>query len=141
MLNKLFIDTDIILDIVLNRNEFFDESSAIFKLFENGEVILYTSSAIIINAQYVGQRLIPQQKCKAAIYYLLDYFILLETNINIIKKAYQSGFADIEDAVQYYTATQNNTIDFFITRNIKDFKAGKDDIRVLSPRQFINLLK
>jgi predicted nucleic acid-binding protein len=54
MVNNLFIDTDVILDIVLDRNEFYDDSSAVFQKFENGEVFLYTSSSIIINAQYVG---------------------------------------------------------------------------------------
>ena len=141
MLNKLFIDTDIILDIVLNRDEFFEESSAIFKLFENDEVLLYTSSTIIINAQYVAQKFIQREKCRKAIYYLLDYFILLEANMETIKRAYESGFRDIEDAIQYYTATRDDTIDFFITRNVKDFRAGENNIRVLSPRQFVNQIK
>jgi predicted nucleic acid-binding protein len=43
MLNNLFIDTDIILDILLDRLEFFDDSSAIFQKFENGEALLFTS--------------------------------------------------------------------------------------------------
>jgi hypothetical protein len=54
--SNLFIDTDVILDIVLDRKEFFVDSSAIFQKFENGEVLLYTSSSVIINAQYVGQK-------------------------------------------------------------------------------------
>ena len=48
MLSNLFIDTDIILDIVLDRKEFFENSSKIFQLFENGEALLYTSPSIII---------------------------------------------------------------------------------------------
>ena len=62
MLNNLFIDTDVILDIVLDRVEFFENSSKIFRQFENGEVLLFTSPSIIINAQYTGQRLISKQK-------------------------------------------------------------------------------
>ena len=77
MLNKLFIDTDIILDIVLDRKTFFDDSSAIFQRFENGEALLFTSPSIIINAQYTGQRLIAKEKCRATIKYLLNYFIIL----------------------------------------------------------------
>jgi predicted nucleic acid-binding protein len=141
MLNNLFIDTDIILDIVLDRDEFFGDSSAIFQLFENDEVILYTSPSIIINAQYTGQRLVTKEKCRATINYLLDYLIILEANMDIIKKAFQSEFADIEDAIQYYTATQDNAIDFFITRNVKDFKSGVSNLSVLSPKQFLKLIK
>ena len=64
MLNNLFIDTDIILDILLNRPEFFDDSSAIFQKFENDEALLFTSTSIIINAQYVGQKQIGKDNCK-----------------------------------------------------------------------------
>jgi predicted nucleic acid-binding protein len=141
MVNNLFIDTDVILDIVLDRNEFYDDSSAVFQKFENGEVFLYTSSSIIINAQYVGQKQISKDKCRAAINYLLNYFNILDADISIVKQAYQSKFSDIEDAIQYYTATKNEIIDFFITRNIKDFKSGENIIPVVTPAQFLKLFK
>ena len=141
MSNNLFIDTDIILDIVLNREAFFEDSSAIFRQFENGKLLLFTSPSIIINAQYTGQRLIAKEKCRSTIKYLLNYFIILEANISIIKKAYQSGFSDTEDAIQYYTATQDDKINYFITRNIKDFKSGKENLSVISPSQFLKLSK
>ncbi len=141
MLNNLFIDTDIILDIVLDRDEFFEDSSAIFKLYENSEIFLYTSTSVIINAQYTGQRLIQKEKCRAAIKYLLNYFIVIEANIDILKKAYQSKFTDIEDAIQYYTASKESKIGFFITRNIKDFKWGESNLSVMSPSLFLKQIK
>ena len=141
MLSNLFIDTDIILDIVLDREEFFESSSKIFQKFENGQVLLFTSPSTIINAQYTGQRLISREKCKATMKYLLNYFILLEANIDIFKRAYQSKFSDIEDAIQYYTATQNSNINYFITRNIKDFRSGEDNLAIATPSQFIKILK
>ena len=141
MVNNLFIDTDVILDIVLDRKEFYDDSSAIFQKFENGEVFLYTSTSIIINAQYVGQKQVSKEKCRSAINYLLSYFIILEADISIIKQAYQSKFSDIEDAIQYYTATKDGMIDFLITRNVKDFKPGANIIPVLTPAQFLKLFK
>lgn len=141
MLNNLFIDTDIVLDIVLEREDFFENSSKIFQLYEDGELLLFTSPTIIINAQYTGQRLIAKEKCRSTINYLLNYFIILEANLNVIKRAYQSKFSDIEDAVQYYTATQNDQINYFITRNIKDFKAGGTHLPVITPSQYLKLLK
>ena len=141
MLNNLFIDTDIVLDIVLEREEFFENSSNIFKLYEDGEVLLFTSPTIILNAQYTGQRLIAKEKCRSTINYLLNYFIILEANLNIIRRAYQSKFADIEDAVQYYTATQDDKINYFITRNIKDFRAGGSHLPVITPSQYLKLIK
>lgn len=137
--SNLFIDTDVILDIVLDRKEFFDDSSAIFQKFENGKVFLYTSPSTIINAQYVGQKQITKVKCRAVINYLLNYFIILETDLSALKQAYQSKFSDVEDAIQYYTATRDGIIDFFITRNVKDFKSGEKLLPVVTPIQFLKL--
>ena len=139
--NNLFIDTDIILDILLDRAEFFDDSSAIFQKFEKGEVLLFTSSSIIINAQYVGQKEIGKDRCRSTINYLLNYFQIIDTNITLLKKAYNSKFSDIEDAIQYFTATENDKIDFFITRNVKDFRAGGKLLRVATPAQFLKTFK
>jgi predicted nucleic acid-binding protein len=139
MISSLFIDTDIILDILLDRKEFFEDSSAIFKKFEDGEVLLFTSASIIINAQYVGQKQIGKNECRWAINYLLNYFLLIEPDINILKRAYNSKFTDVEDAIQYYTATKKEGIDYFITRNIKDFKNSIPQLPVLTPTQFLKL--
>lgn len=141
MVSNLFIDTDVILDIVLDRDEFYADSSEIFQKFENGEVFLYTTPSIIINTQYVGQKKISKEKCRATINYLLNYFIILEADISVIKQTYDSKFTDIEDGIQYYTALRNKVIDFFITRNIKDFKAGGNIIPVLTPTQFLKVFK
>ena len=137
MVSSLFIDTDIILDILLDRKEFFEDSSAIFKKFEDGEVLLFTSGSVIINAQYVGQKQIGKNGCRWAINYLLNYFLIIEPDINIIKRAYVSNFTDVEDAIQYYTATKNDGMDYFITRNIKDFKNFIPQLPVLTPTQFL----
>ena len=141
MLNNLFIDTDVIFDILLDRKGFFDDSSAVFQKFEDGEVLLFTSTSIIINAQYVGQKQIGKDECRFAINYLLNYFFIMEATITLVKKAYKSKFSDIEDAIQYYTATQNESIDYFITRNTKDFKAGESRMRVVTPSQFLKIFK
>ena len=140
MANSLFIDTDVILDIVLDRKEFYNDSTTIFQKFENREVLLYTSTSIIINAQYVGQKKVSKEKCRYVINYLLNYFIILNADISIIKQAYQSNFNNMEDAIQYYTATKDDMIDFFITRNVKDFKLGGNILPVFTPTQFLAIL-
>ena len=134
---KLFIDTDIILDVVLNREPFYENSSSIFRKFENGEVILFTSASIIINTQYTGQKFIGYKHCRAAINYLLNYFLILEADIEVIKLAYKSDFIDMEDAIQFYTARNTEEIDYFITRNIKDFKKAAKPLIVATPTQFL----
>jgi hypothetical protein len=48
---------------------------------------------------------------------------------------------DVEDAIQYFTALENEEIDYFITRNIKDFRPSDIHLPVLTPSQFLKLLK
>jgi predicted nucleic acid-binding protein len=140
MLSNLFIDTDIILDVILNRETHYADSASIFKCFENHTVTLYTSSSIIINAQYIGQKQISKAKCKAAIKYLLEYFEILEPTKLTITEAYNSDFTDIEDAIQYFMAKNAGLIDYIITRNIKDYQKENNGIPALTPTQFLRQL-
>ena len=140
MLSNLFIDADVILDIVLSREDHYTESAGIFKAFENGHVKLYTSSSIIINAQYVGQKQLSKDKCRNAIIYLLEYFEVIEPSKKTILMAYKSDFSDIEDAIQYFTAIESKKIDCIITRNIKDYKKATEFLPVLTPAQFLKQL-
>ena len=137
MLNSLFIDTDIILDVVLNRETHYADSAGIFRCFENHTAKLYTSSSIIINAQYIGQKQISKVKCKAAIKYLLEYFEILEPTKLTITEAYNSNFTDIEDAIQYFMAKNSGLIDYIITRNIKDYQKENNGLPALTPAQFL----
>lgn len=137
MLSNLFIDTDIILDVILNRGTHYADSAGIFKCFENHTATLYTSSSIIINAQYIGQKQISKVKCKAAIKYLLQYFEILEPTKLTIAEAYNSDFTDIEDAIQYFMAKNAGLIDYIITRNIKDYQKENNGIPVVTPTQFL----
>ncbi len=140
MLSNLFIDTDIILDVILNRENHYTESAGIFKCFENHTAKLYTSSSIIINAQYIGQKQISKEKCKIAIRYLLEYFEFIEPTKLTITEAYSSNFSDIEDAIQYFMAKNSGFIDYIITRNIKDYKKENNGVPVVTPAQFLKQL-
>ncbi len=140
MLSNLFIDTDVILDVLLNREEHYNNSAAIFKCFENNIVQLYTSPTVIINTHYIGQKQLSKEKCRSGIKYLLSYFNIIEASKSAIIQAYNSEFSDIEDAIQYFTAINAGIIDCLNTRNIKDYKNANQNLPVLSPAQFIKLL-
>jgi predicted nucleic acid-binding protein len=141
MSNNLFIDSDIILDVLMNRQEHYDDSSAIFRLFEDGLVKLYTTPSIIINTQYIAQKILTKEKCKQGIKYLLEYFEILESSKKTIVEAYNSGFTDIEDAIQFYTVKNSGVINYIITRNTKYYKKIETKIPVLTPTQFLKQFK
>jgi len=59
-----------------------------------------------------------------------------------LTEAYDSRFIDVEDAIQYFTALQNKSVEYFITRNIKDYlKYSNTPLPVLTPFQFLRSIK
>ena len=139
---KLFLDADVILDVVLQREVFFQNSYPLFKMAEEQDVLLHTSSSVIMNVQYLSAKFIGKNKAVEGIKYLLDFLEILDCNKKILQKAYNTKCRDIEDAVQYFTAIHSGIITFFISRNIKDYKEIEEKfLPVLLPSQFLKLLK
>ena len=138
MAYNIFIDSDIILDVLLKRENFYETSYAIFVLSEQDEVILYTSSSIILNVQYIGGRILSKKDVAKTIYYLIEKFIeIINPTRQTILKAYDSDFSDYEDAVQYLTAKDSGLIDYFISRNEKDYNKATNILPVLTPAVFL----
>ena len=141
MAYNIFIDADIILDVLLKREDFYKDSYAVFILSEEDDINLYSSSSIILNVQYIGTRMSSDKKIiPSTIYYLLENFIdVINPTKQTILKAYDSDYKDYEDAVQYFTAKDSGIIDYFITRNIKDYKKENNGVPVVTPAQFLKL--
>ena len=140
MVSNLFLDTDIILDVLLKREAFYKQSYAIFNLCETENVKLYTSSSIIINVQYIGGKVSNNKNTASVIKYLLENFIdIINPSRDTIVEAYNSTFKDYEDAIQYFTAKEAGLIDFFITRNVKDYKNAVKTLPAHTAAQFLKL--
>jgi predicted nucleic acid-binding protein len=138
MAHNIFIDSDIILDVLLRREDFYKDSYAIFIMCEREEVVLYTSSSIILNVQYIGGRISTKKTVAETIYYLVENFIeVINPDKQTILKAYDSAFLDYEDAVQYFTAKDSGLIDYFISRNVKDYDKATKVLPVITPAQFL----
>lgn len=136
-MKKLFIDSDIFLDVLLNREDFSHQSSKIFDLSVANTHQLYTSSICVSNIYYMCSALIGKQKARTNLHIVKPLFEISETSDLAIEQALNSDFSDLEDAFQYYTALENS-LDVIITRNIKDFKLA--EIPVLTPTEFLATL-
>ena len=137
MAYNLFLDSDVLLDIILDRPPFAEQSLELFIHRTNETIQLFTSSSIIINTQYIGEKQIGVSLTKTGMKKLLQYLEIINPARQTILEAYNSPFKDVEDAVQYYTAAEHDKIDFFITRNTKDFKMAEAHLPVLTPTQFL----
>jgi predicted nucleic acid-binding protein len=138
MIEKLFIDTDIILDIVLKREPFFPESQKVLSLIESNYFSGFTSSLIIANCYYIICNNRDEKIALKTISKLRSILNVLPFTDKEIGESLNSNIKDFEDGVQYFIAL-NNSMNNLITRNISDYKDL--DINVLTPADFLNLEK
>ena len=130
---KVFIDTNIVLDLLLQRRNFLINAEKIFSLAYKGKIILYFSAVSFVSVTYyLGKH--TNKDIKAILEDLCKIVKILPFNQRIIENTLHSNFKDIEDGYQYFTAKENN-IRIMITRNVKDFLV--DDISVVTPEEFL----
>ena len=136
----VFIDTNIIIDFITERQPFDEAANNIFSLAENKDILLVTSSLSFANAYYViGKSKVNSKEELRKTFTSLKMLIeIIPVTSSIIDKSLADLlFSDFEDAIQYYAAIKKNCY-CIITRNLKHFKKSK--IPVFSSMDFINKL-
>jgi predicted nucleic acid-binding protein len=135
---KTLIDTNVILDIALNRQPFCREAEIIFQCMEDKEIRGYISASAVTDIFYLLRKQIGRQNATQYILELLEIVDILGVSKETIIDALLSGLADFEDAVQTQVAIEND-IEVIVTRNVKDFKQLLS-IKILTPTALIALL-
>ncbi len=134
-MKKLFIDTNIVIDLLSRREPFFEEAASLFSLADKNEIELYVSSLTIANTSYTLLRQMPSNKAKSILRKLRLIMHILPLDDKIIGLALNDEtFSDFEDGLQYFTAIENGQ-ELIISRNLKDFKNAK--LPVMTAGQFI----
>lgn len=136
MIKKVFIDTDVVLDVALAREPFFEYSKGILILAENGIVFGNTSSNCIANIYYILRKAGNDKKARKFLLQILKYLNVIAIEHQDIIKALKSDFSDFEDAVQNCTAVKYDC-DYIITRNVNDYK--ESGLRVCLPFDYLKL--
>ncbi len=134
---RVFIDSDIILDILLQRLPHFDASSTLFKLCGAKRINGYSSVHAILNVHYVAKRIYGEEAIREALLGIVSILDLVTEDGTMVTKALMSEFADFEDAVQYQAAL-NAGANYIITRNLKDYKHSA--IPVMTAEQFLRTI-
>lgn len=134
MSRTLFVDSDVILDVLEKREPFYDYSAQILTLGDEKKVQLFTTSLVITNIYYIMRKHLGIQKAKENLRKLRIIVNVMSVNEKEVDLALNSELSDFEDALQYFTAL-NNKIDFIITRNTKDYKNPK--LIVQTPQEYI----
>ena len=134
MIKKVFIDTDIILDVALAREPFFSSSKTILAMAENNIIIGNISSNCVANIYYILRKSGGDNKARKFILNIVKYITVIAIDHPNVLEALKSKFSDFEDALQHSSAVENRC-EYIITRNIEDYKSSK--IKVLLPEEFI----
>jgi predicted nucleic acid-binding protein len=121
-MNNVFIDTDVIVDLLIDRKPFSEDAATIFSLIEMKKIKGHISALTICNLYYVLRKVASHKKVMKSLKDLSDLVDILKIDKSIILTALSSDFKDFEDSVQYFTAMEYNRIDCIITRNVKDYK-------------------
>ena len=133
-MEKVFIDTDIALDLLTKREPHYSFAASLFSMADKNKIRLHISSLSFSNLNYILSRELGAKESKKI---LLDFKVLvhvLSVDDKIIHLALNSDFSDLEDAIQHFTAVEHR-LPLIITRNIKDYK--KSELPVSTAEAFI----
>lgn len=134
MKTKLFLDANVVIDLLGERDPFYQAVARIATLADKGKINLVVSALTYSIVFYLLSKFENRELVKEKI---RKFKVIAETSDltdKIIEKGLSSKFADFEDALQYHCALMMNC-DIVITRNGKDFKGS--EIPVLSPDEFL----
>jgi predicted nucleic acid-binding protein len=133
-MKKIFLDSDVLLDLLLDREPFMDDIAEMIEESISSEVKLCVSPISITNINYIIGKLENQRKADTQTKKILRIVNVENVGQTIIDKAANSKFKDFEDGVQNYCAEESGH-EIIITRNTKDYK--ESELSILTPREYL----
>ncbi len=138
MKDRIFLDTNVVLDLLGEREPYYNSAAKITTLADKGEIDLIVSALTYSTVYYLLSRAEDKKLVKEK---LRKFKVIAETSDltdKIVDKGLSSNFSDFEDSLQYYCAIKMDC-KILITRNSKDFK--ESEIPVLTPDEYLNSLR
>jgi predicted nucleic acid-binding protein len=134
-MTNLFIDTDVIIDFLIDRKPYSREAAIIFTLIDQKKLKGYASSLTFSNLYYVLRKVEPHKKVLNKLDSISKMLTILNVCEQNILNALESGFTDFEDSIQYFCALDCKKVEVIITRNTKDYKYSS--LPIMTPGDFL----
>lgn len=134
---KILLDTNIVLDVLMDRMPFADAATELFSKVENGTIIGYLCGTTITTVFYLTAKAVGAPRAQQEIKKLLSLFEVAPVNRPVLESALVADFSDFEDAVIHEAACHVGA-EAIVTRNQKDFK--KSRISVYSSEEITKIL-
>lgn len=134
-MDKILIDTDVILDFFFDREPFSGFATEIFNLCESDQIKGYTTPVIICNVYYLLRKTAKHEIIIEKIKQLLNIIDITLMDKEVVLNALNAKFRDFEDALQNFSAIENGEIKIILTRNVKDYKKSK--LAIFTPETYL----
>lgn len=132
---KLLIDTNIILDVLLKRQPFYENAAKVLKLAAREDFDEFVSASAITDIYYIAQRTVKDKEAaKNLLNKLVQVVSVAAVSEDEINHALGLNWEDFEDSVQYSVALSGN-MDGVVTRNLDDYR--KSELPIWSPEQLL----
>lgn len=135
---KILVDTNILLDVLAEREPFYLFSARIWSLIQEELIEGYISAISVNNLFYIIRKLKGQKPAELFVDHVLNDFGVIDLTGNILKQARTVSKKDFEDLIQYFSALHEGC-DIILTRNKRDFPAT--GIALMSPQELLRKLK
>lgn len=122
---RVFVDTNVLVDVIAKRQPFYGDSAAIWTLAEQGQITGLVSTISFNNIYYVVRRLEDSRKARRALELLRDTFQVVACDQQVLNQAIEAKFKDFEDAVQYVSAVRASA-DCLLSRHPAYFPTAED---------------
>jgi predicted nucleic acid-binding protein len=131
---NVFVDTNVLLDVLAHRQPFYAHSVGVWTLAEQGRVRGFVSAISFNNIYYVARKLQTRQAVNRMMAFLRDTFELVPLDKQILDQAIDADFEDLEDAIQYFSAVRAKS-ECVVSRDADAFR--QSDLPVMTPTEFL----
>ena len=134
-MKKVFVDTNILIDLIDYRKPFSKFAVELFDKAEKNKVSLFTSTHVVATTHYVLRKFLDEKTLRGNLTSLLEIVTLISVDKDVIKLSLKSKFNDFEDAIQIFCAHRIPSIDYIVTRDPRGYK--ESGIKVLAPDELL----
>ncbi|MEJ5311052.1 MAG: PIN domain-containing protein [Anaerolineae bacterium] len=135
---KILLDTNVILDIVLERHPFDESAIALLQAIYHNDDVLFVTATTITDLYYVTRKAKGHTIALNFIVDLLEFVNVAGVDEEVITRALHSQIIDFEDAIQE-SAAKIQEIDVIVTRNVTDFV--NSEVEIHTPDSFLKMYK
>ena len=136
---KLFLDTNVLIDFILERPLFYQPAAMIVSLADERKIDICVSALSVVTANFIciERCKMPLDVYRRKVDFLRNFIEVCSVDSSDINSSYEANWKDFEDGVQYFSAIRSG-VDYLVTRNVKDFE--ENDLKVITVDEACRLL-